>query len=353
MVEGTKEIDLVFKSEPTKGGRRLGIKRIIVHEGFTRAMENDIALIELATPATSTPVPYGRPETASLETPGKRAFVTGWGWLKDMKRDPNRDNALVDAHTGELVSSENIRRYIDDQLRQVEMPLIGWEACRDAYSRHSGAGKVDVRNLCAADPQGGKDSCHGDSGGPLVMRDDNGFWTQIGVVSWGIGCGQPGIPGVYTRVASFEGWLRQNTGIRQDQPSTESQQVVETALPDDNPAGLSVSFARGPRLTLGQKIQIRVTTREAGYLALLDFAPDGSVTQIYPNELSMRTATGRRPEANRIQPGPPFVVPNPANPYEGFLDRRRAAGRRRQAGGGAERPADEMAESPGKAAKLR
>ncbi|HLN07750.1 MAG TPA: DUF4384 domain-containing protein, partial [Xanthobacteraceae bacterium] len=64
--------------------------------------------------------------------------------------------------------------------------------------------------------------------------------------------------------------------------------------------------------------QIQVTTREAGYLILLDFAPDGSVTQIYPNEMSMRTAGGRRPGANRIQPDQPLVVPNPANPYEGF-----------------------------------
>ncbi|MGA2127630.1 MAG: DUF4384 domain-containing protein, partial [Xanthobacteraceae bacterium] len=62
----------------------------------------------------------------------------------------------------------------------------------------------------------------------------------------------------------------------------------------------------------------RVTSREPGYLVLLDFAPDGSVTQIYPNEMSMRTAAGSRADANRIQPERPLVVPNPANPYEGF-----------------------------------
>jgi secreted trypsin-like serine protease len=317
IVEGTKRIDLTMKSEPTSG-RRIGIHRIIVHEGFNRAMENDIALLELASPASSTPVPYGRPDTTALETPGKRGVVTGWGYLKSMKRDPNRGNAWVDAHTGEPISSDNIHSYIDTTLRQVDLPLIGWQDCRAAYGKQPRSGSVDARNLCAGEAQGGRDSCQGDSGGPLVMRDDKGFFVQIGVVSWGLGCGEPGVPGVYTRVAAFDDWLRQNTGIRQDKPSTESQQVVLDALPEGNPAGVTVTFAHGTRLTLGQKLQLRVTTREPGYLVLLDFAPDGSVTQIYPNEMSMRTATGRRPEANRIQPERPLVVPNPANPYEGF-----------------------------------
>lgn len=34
--------------------------------------------------------------------------------------------------------------------------------------------------------------------GPLVVND--GRWTQVGIVSWGIGCGKGQYPGVYTRV---------------------------------------------------------------------------------------------------------------------------------------------------------
>ncbi|HLN08277.1 MAG TPA: serine protease, partial [Xanthobacteraceae bacterium] len=248
VVEGTKRIDLTMKSEPTKGGRRLAIRRIIVHEGFSHAMENDIALLELASPASSTPVPYGRPDTVALETPGRRGVVTGWGYLKSMKRDPNRGNTWVDAHTGDPISPDNIHSYIDDTLRQVDLPLIGWQECREAYDKQPRSGSVDGRNLCAGEAQGGRDSCQGDSGGPLVMRDEHGFYVQIGVVSWGLGCGEPGVPGVYTRIAAFDGWLRRNTGIRQDQPSTDGQQVVLDALPEGNPAGLSVTFTHGPQL---------------------------------------------------------------------------------------------------------
>lgn len=51
-----------------------------------------------------------------------------------------------------------------------------------------------------------------DSGGPLMVGSrPAGPLMVIGVVSTGIGCSRPRLPGIYTRVSDYVSWIMQET----------------------------------------------------------------------------------------------------------------------------------------------
>jgi len=195
-------------------GRKIRVNRLLVHEQWSRATrENDIALIELAQPAMSRPVllapgTSGPAPGSALDASGTPAIVTGWGRLRNDKPD------------------------MPASLMQAEIPLVSQETCRQAYPD---AG-IDARNVCAGRPEGGRDACNGDSGGPLAVRADDGTYRQIGIVSWGRGCGQPGNYGVYSRVSTFHDWMRSSTGLALGQ-AVAAVQPSPQPVPQPQPHG--------------------------------------------------------------------------------------------------------------------
>lgn len=87
------------------------------------------------------------------------------------------------------------------QLLFVNLPLVDDSVCGKTYS------PIDASMLCAGFHNGGSDSCEGDSGGPLIVRNANGLLEQVGVVSFGKGCGEPGHYGIYAWISAVRPWI--------------------------------------------------------------------------------------------------------------------------------------------------
>ena len=62
--------------------------------------------------------------------------------------------------------------------------------------------RLSESEICAGG-EGGKDACDGDGGAPLVCQSKDNRWVVAGIVTWGVDCGQVGVPGVYADVYSM------------------------------------------------------------------------------------------------------------------------------------------------------
>ncbi|XP_037068991.1 serine protease 44-like [Pollicipes pollicipes] len=177
------------------------VESIIKHEKYNRAtQDNDVAIVKLRSSLRSLMAlengwvrPICLPEVrCQSRVPStcytkRLAVLAGWGLLKS--------ESLVGASA----------------VQFVRVPIMENADCQSDYA----ADRIGItrRMVCAAYPEGGKDSCQGDSGGPMAVVGDNDIYTQVGVVSFGKGCALPGYPGVYARVSEFGDWIRRNSKL--------------------------------------------------------------------------------------------------------------------------------------------
>ncbi|KAH8249929.1 hypothetical protein KR026_001925, partial [Drosophila bipectinata] len=180
------DIDLSTDAEPSDPVT-FAVKEVRTHERFSRiGFYNDIAILVLDKPVRKSkyviPVclPKGLRMPPKERLPGRRATVVGWG---------------TTYYGGKESTSQ----------RQAELPIWRNEDCDRSYFQ-----PINENFICAGYSDGGVDACQGDSGGPLMMRYDS-HWVQLGVVSFGNKCGEPGYPGVYTRVTEYLDWIRDHT----------------------------------------------------------------------------------------------------------------------------------------------
>ncbi|MEZ4707268.1 MAG: trypsin-like serine protease [Caldilineaceae bacterium] len=188
--------------------QRPTVSQVIIHPNYNFP-DNDIALFKLSAPVTLNnrvqivKLAAGPADDALMDA-GVLSTVTGWGALAEGGAGPN-------------------------VLQEVSVPLVSNRVCNTSYG-----GGITDGNICAGFEQGGKDSCQGDSGGPLVVRNGEGVWTQVGVVSYGQGCARPQFYGVYTRVSFFRDWINSHVGA-QPTPPTATSASTSTPTPSATP----------------------------------------------------------------------------------------------------------------------
>ncbi len=130
----------------------------------------DVVLLVLESPSASATIKLAGTDEAAIWSAGSSLVATGWGTLTE----------------GGNVS---------EQLQAVSLIVQDDGSCRQSYPSYDG-----TVMLCAGGD--GRDTCQGDSGGPLVAPLGDGSYRLVGDTSFGRGCGRPGVPGVYGRLAS-------------------------------------------------------------------------------------------------------------------------------------------------------
>ncbi|XP_054161833.1 MFS-type transporter SLC18B1-like [Oppia nitens] len=167
-----------------RGTQMHDISDYIIHHGYNNMTDkDDLALIKLKTPVLQfdrTVWPICLPINNNTFE-GQLATVVGWGHTQYLE---NQSEVLLEVSLNVWNNS-----YCMETLRDWHDILPGM--------------------VCAGgEALGGKDACQHDSGGPLLVKyDETPIWMIIGVVSWGLGCGEPNTPGVYTRVSDYTNWI--------------------------------------------------------------------------------------------------------------------------------------------------
>eukprot|EP00521_Asterionellopsis_glacialis_P014446 CAMPEP_0195307882 /NCGR_PEP_ID=MMETSP0707-20130614/37935_1 /TAXON_ID=33640 /ORGANISM="Asterionellopsis glacialis, Strain CCMP134" /LENGTH=741 /DNA_ID=CAMNT_0040372135 /DNA_START=132 /DNA_END=2354 /DNA_ORIENTATION=+ len=171
-----------LRSSATPGATVRSIASRVPHPDYDPSnLNNDFMILKLDEPVESTKV-----------TPLA---------LNDQSDTPRISEALTVIGLGVIDAATNDQ---PETLQEVEVDAMSSQYCRQQY----GSGMNTDVTFCAGKRGGGKDSCRGDSGGPIFNTDNQGnVLSQVGVVSWGIGCAEAGFPGVYARVSSAKQWI--------------------------------------------------------------------------------------------------------------------------------------------------
>lgn len=167
------------------------VKEIFIHPEFSESKRtHDFALMKLSKPAT---LPYVKMDDGELS------------------RSYDSDTLLWVVGFGHEQYSNGASP--PDVLKHARLKYYPNADCDKKMKEKSYAPPITEDMMCAIDLI--KSPCHGDSGGPLYDRETG---TLVGVVSWGVRCGEQGYPGVYSRIGAEYPWIMDTICKRHGMP---------------------------------------------------------------------------------------------------------------------------------------
>jgi trypsin len=173
-------------------GEKHVASQVFVNPGWMGlgSVSHDAAVIELDTPSAKTPVQIASAGERSLWTAGTLATIAGFGVTE---ADGDQPDVLQEARVP-IVADEDAAEAYPYLVEGVDPVFGGFES---------------ETQVAAGFPQGGVDTCQGDSGGPLLVSAGSSM-RLVGDTSYGVGCAEPGFPGVYGRLAdeTLREWVR-------------------------------------------------------------------------------------------------------------------------------------------------
>ncbi|CAK8680068.1 unnamed protein product [Clavelina lepadiformis] len=248
-------------------GKLLSVENIFLHPDYNQFnLQNDIALLELQEAISFATnirkICYPPVNDSSIDPDaGTTCIITGWG--------------NISPSGGSFIPPET--------LYQARVPIVGLEKCRDLYSSLNQATESQI---CAGFVnEGGVDTCQGDSGGPLICLVGENTWYQVGITSFGIGCAQPGYPGVYTRLSYFSQWINEvvtSNGSYVNGVYTEEPACVEpTNITEQNGTISSPNYPSNYANNLNCTWIIQAPSNKLIEIRFLDFQLEGCSYTVY------------------------------------------------------------------------
>ena len=140
-------------------------------------INNDIAVLTLATPVTATPIRMTTSGDTASYTGGTSAKLYGWGRTGSTSQD------------------------ISETLKSTTLTVHADSTCSGVYGSEYVKGHMICAGSQSGSDTGTKAACNGDSGGPLVVNN-----RIVGVVSWGVAnCVKKGYYSVFSKVSTYVG----------------------------------------------------------------------------------------------------------------------------------------------------